>query len=100
MHIITRIFFLITLLALGHTALAQKDSTAKKQQKKNTNIFSKPDPNKKYNPNIALYRSAILPGWGQVTNKKYWKVPIIYAALGITTVVFFHDVKQYRGARD
>jgi Family of unknown function (DUF5683) len=80
-------------------AQAQKDSTVKKQ-KKNTNIFSKPDPAKAYNPRIAMYRSAILPGWGQYTNKKYWKIPIVYAALGITTVVFFHNVKQYKEARN
>lgn len=81
------------------TAFAQKDSTVKKQ-KQNTNIFSKPDPAKSYNPRIAMYRSAILPGWGQYTNKKYWKIPIVYAALGVTTVIFFRNSKQYKGARD
>ena len=99
MYRLTRIFFLITLLAFCHSASAQKDSTAKKQ-KKNTNIFSKPDPAKKYNPSIATYRSAILPGWGQVTNKKIWKVPIVYAALGITAAVFLHNTKQYRQAKN
>ena len=79
--------------------LAQKDSTVTKQ-KKNTRIFLKPDPSKKYNPSIAAYRSAIVPGWGQITNKKNWKLPIVYAALGITTGVFFHNVKQFKGARD
>jgi hypothetical protein len=79
---------------------AQKDSTAKPPQKKNSNLFSKPDPGKAYNPRIAMWRSAILPGWGQVTNKKYWKVPIVYAALGVTTVIYFRNTKQYREARD
>lgn len=32
-------------------------------------------------PKIALVRS-ILPGWGQYTNKDYWKLPLVYGAAG------------------
>ncbi len=32
-------------------------------------------------PRKVLLKSAIIPGWGQVINKQYWKVPIIYGAL-------------------
>jgi hypothetical protein len=46
---------------------------------------------KPHNPKLALKRSAMLPGWGQVYNKQTWKVPIIYAALGITGYVFFDN---------
>lgn len=52
------------------------------------------------NPKVAIVRSAILPGWGQITNKKYWKVPIVYGALGTTALIFFRNVKQYKEARD
>ncbi len=69
-------------------------------KKRNTNIFSKPDTSKAYSPRIATIRSAILPGWGQATNKKYWKMPIVYAALGTTAYLFFRNVKQFRGARN
>ena len=44
---------------------------------------------KKFNPKVAMLRSAIIPGWGQWYNKKYWKIPIIYGALGISAGVFF-----------
>jgi Family of unknown function (DUF5683) len=33
-------------------------------------------------PRKALFRSLILPGWGQATNKQYWVIPIVYAAAG------------------
>lgn len=54
----------------------------------------------RFNPKVALFRSAVLPGWGQFYNKKYWKIPIIYGALGITAGVFFYNLKTYRLLRN
>ena len=54
---------------------------------------------KVYNPGKAALRSAILPGWGQVYNKKYWKVPIVYAGLGITAGIFFYNLETYQDTR-
>jgi hypothetical protein len=51
---------------------------------------------RKHSPRKATLRSAILPGWGQAYNKKYWKIPIVYAALGITAGVFNYNIKEYR----
>jgi Family of unknown function (DUF5683) len=55
---------------------------------------------KKYKPSIAIKRSAMLPGWGQYTNKKYWKIPLVYAGVGIPTYLFFRNLKQYREAKE
>lgn len=54
---------------------------------------------KAHNPRTAAIRSAILPGWGQVYNKKYWKLPIVYGALGTSAGVFFYNLKNYRDTR-
>ena len=63
--------------------------------------FSKPDPAKAYNPGSPCTARPSLPGWGQATNKKYWKILVVYAALGTTTYISSsHNVKQYREARD
>lgn len=88
---------IIAVLFFCNDSFAQKKDSA---VKKNTRIFGKADSTKKYNPRIAIIRSAIIPGWGQATNKKYWKVPVVYAALGITGAIFFRNIKQYREARD
>lgn len=42
---------------------------------------------KKHSPTKAAIFSAIIPGAGQIYNKKYWKVPVIYGLMG--TAAFF-----------
>lgn len=48
-----------------------------------------------FNPRKATLRSAIIPGWGQIYNKKYWKLPLVYGALGTTAGIYFYNVKNY-----
>lgn len=54
---------------------------------------------KHHSPKTAAIRSAILPGLGQIYNKKYWKLPIIYGALGISGAVFQYNLKWYKKTR-
>jgi hypothetical protein len=52
-----------------------------------------------YDPGKAALRSAILPGLGQIYNRKYWKVPIVYGALGTTAGIFLFNLQWYRRTR-
>ena len=52
-----------------------------------------------HSPQRATIYSAIVPGLGQVYNRKYWKVPIVYAAIGIPTYLFFYNKSYYNKTR-
>ena len=49
-----------------------------------------------HSPRKAAVRSAIIPGWGQIYNRKYWKVPIVWGALGVTGYIFFNNLYTYQ----
>lgn len=47
-------------------------------------------------PQKAAIRSAVLPGWGQIYNRKAWKVPVVYSALGLTGGLFVSNLNWYK----
>jgi hypothetical protein len=51
-------------------------------------------------PKKATIMSAILPGLGQVYNKKYWKVPIVYAGMGSFIYLFAVNNEQFNFYRN
>ncbi len=53
----------------------------------------------KYNPTKAGLYSAVLPGLGQYYNKKYWKIPIVWGAVGTGVGIIVYNDKQYKRYR-
>ena len=82
----------------GDTLILKSDSSGTKKfdSTSKKNILNLDTSAKKYNPKVATFRSAVLPGWGQAYNKKYWKIPIVYGALGTTAYIFFYNLKTYK----
>jgi hypothetical protein len=63
----------------------------------NTTVRDSIDP---LTPSRAAFYSAILPGLGQAYNKKYWKIPLVYAALGTGIYFYIDNTKEYNRYRD
>ena len=51
-------------------------------------------------PSKAAFYSALLPGMGQIYNKDYWKVPIVYAAIGTSAYCYVKNNNEYHRYRD
>ncbi|MHB1178899.1 MAG: DUF5683 domain-containing protein, partial [Daejeonella sp.] len=47
-------------------------------------------------PRIAVRRSAILPGLGQIYNKRWWKVPLVYGGFVGIGLVFEFNQRTYK----
>jgi hypothetical protein len=51
-------------------------------------------------PSKAAFYSAVLPGLGQAYNKKYWKIPIVWGAIGTGVYFYVRNDKQFDRYRD
>jgi hypothetical protein len=82
--------FIIGLALVCATKISAQDTD------RDTSRLSKEQRKKLYSaPRKASVMSAILPGLGQVYNKKYWKVPVIYVGLGGFAYLFAVNNEQY-----
>ncbi|MDD3645460.1 MAG: DUF5683 domain-containing protein, partial [Bacteroidales bacterium] len=89
-----RLFLTIVIVSFFAASYAQQDTMILSQEKPVSLTKSQ----KKHSPTVAGYLS-IIPGGGQIYNKKYWKPPIIYLAMGIATyfaVDFYKQTSYYK----
>jgi len=102
------IFFILIPAANGQSQLLQKDFTILNLRTGNTFVDHKDTADSSAQnteefpkPKSVLFKSLMVPGWGQITNKQVWKVPIIYgmyAGIGYYTYTVHQDYKDYRAA--
>lgn len=87
-----KIFFLVFILGT-FSAKAQEELNGVVQDTVKTTINP-------LAPAKAAFYSALVPGLGQAYNKKYWKIPIIYAGLGAGIYYYTWNNKEYHKFRD
>ncbi|MDZ7694497.1 MAG: DUF5683 domain-containing protein [Balneolaceae bacterium] len=51
------------------------------------------------NPQSVLYKSLMIPGWGQLVNKQAWKIPLVYGLIGGVAAYSVFLTKRYRDYR-
>lgn len=77
----------------------QKD-TARMAARQDTARLPVRPPKPYHSPSKAAFYSAILPGLGQIYNREYWKLPLVYAAVGVPAGFFIFNFDTYKEYRD
>lgn len=62
-------------------------------------VASKAEKVKPHSPKKASLLSAVLPGAGQIYNRKYWKLPLVYGGMGISLYLALDYRDQYQRYR-
>lgn len=50
-------------------------------------------------PTRAAFYTAVVPGLGQIYNKKYWKLPLVYAGIGVPAYFWADNNSNYNKYR-
>ncbi len=93
------IVFVVMLFISSNLLLAQEEVQGdtlqiEKLSKRQLKIRSKV-----YDPRVASQRSAMIPGWGQIYNDSWWKVPILYTSFGVSVYFIYFNDSQYHEAK-
>lgn len=88
----------VTAKGFAQTVIVERDTLAPTLQPIDTMVIESYA--RRFDPRKALLYSAIVPGMGQVYNKKYWKVPLVYGGLitGAVLIDFYNS--RYLQFRD
>ncbi|MGB0879437.1 MAG: DUF5683 domain-containing protein [Polaribacter sp.] len=90
-------FFIATFFSI--TVFAQKDSIKVKDVTVKGKISIDDATYNPLSPSKAAFYSAIFPGMGQVYNKKYWKTPVVWGALGTSIYFYLDNNKEFKRFR-
>lgn len=93
----SRVVILITLLLTASLVSTAQESDSLRVKGGNKNVAGEYNP---LAPATAAFYSAVLPGLGQAYNKRYWKIPLVYAGIGAGIYYHLENKKDYKRFRD
>lgn len=96
MRISSQILLFALLLFAQGTLLAQDSGSVLTTSEPSDTLVLKKD----HSVKKATILSAVLPSAGQAYNKKYWKMPIVYAAMGTCIYFISWNTGEYKFYRD
>jgi hypothetical protein len=98
---VKKLFFIITLSFLFCGSLsAQNEAQDIRFDQDSVATAAKPRTIDPLAPSKAAFYSAIVPGLGQVYNKSYWKVPLVYGGMALSLYYYSWNNREYHRYRD
>ena len=93
--------WLLLFFLSGNPGRAQSLDSSLNKRSSDSNALKAPGKSvKKFSPRTATLRSTFLPGLGQIYNRRYWKLPLVWGALGTTAGIYLYNVRNYRGLKN
>lgn len=92
-----RKLFVCILFLCGLLGLSAQETSDEKSLPNQTMMLRAQDP---LSPSRAAFYSAVVPGLGQIYNKKYWKLPVVYGGMGASVYFYFNNQRKYNLFRD
>jgi hypothetical protein len=92
------LLFLINFFTNIHGQVINIDSSKIVNIDKKIKVYSKEDSLKKFYkiiPRTATLRSLMVPGWGQVYNRQYWKLPLVAGAFAVNIYFIVQNNNKY-----
>ncbi|MES2519606.1 MAG: DUF5683 domain-containing protein [Bacteroidota bacterium] len=92
------LLFLISFSSKVHSQSIVIDTTVTFKKDTLVKKLSKKDSLKKFYkiiPRVSTIRSAMVPGWGQINNRQYWKLPVVAAAFGVNIFFIIYNDTRY-----
>jgi len=86
----------LSLSSATDASVVWADSVKTSTNPTKTHITKRSIPDTAHNPLVAVKRSAVIPGYGQLYNRQWWKLPIIYAGLGALLGTAINNYNYYK----
>lgn len=91
-----RFLIILLLMGVGLSAYSQETTTQDSLIVESQDTVLLKSYASRYNPRRALLLAAVMPGLGQVYNKKYWKLPLVYGGMFATGYAINYYNELYR----
>jgi hypothetical protein len=83
-------------IAPNHPASQHPADTSRAKRRSSKNLYKIDTAARRiHDPSRATWYSIFCPGLGQFYNRKYWKIPIVWAAVGIPAYTYFDNRNWY-----